>query len=172
MVMKCFNIWNISYITSHSFLTGSLDLRNDLLSFSWLERRIGIARSRVQTPLETWLFQASISNCLNCPHNCEDHSLLDFKSAVHGNISYITSRKKSRVGAVVRAVTFHQYGLSSILSSTPHVGYVWCLSTLLWEFFPWVLRFSAFTRNQNFESICCDSVSFVVSSISKAGMLG
>ena len=29
-----------------------------------------------------WLFQASICNCLNCVHNCDDHSSLDFKSAV------------------------------------------------------------------------------------------
>ena len=36
----------------------------------------------VQTPLKSWLFQASIRNCLNCVHKCDDHSLLDFKSAV------------------------------------------------------------------------------------------
>ena len=35
------------------------------------------ARSRVQTPLKSWLFQASIRNCLNCVHNCDDHGLLD-----------------------------------------------------------------------------------------------
>ena len=62
--LKCFiywmwsDIWNVSYIEL---------------------RRTGIARSRVQTPLKSWLFQASIRNCLNCVHNCEDHSLLDFK---------------------------------------------------------------------------------------------
>ena len=33
---------------------------------SWLERRTGIARL----------------NCLNCVQNCDDHGLLDFKSAV------------------------------------------------------------------------------------------
>ena len=32
-----------------------------------------------QTPLKSWLFQASIRNCLNCVHNCNDHSSLDFK---------------------------------------------------------------------------------------------
>ena len=37
------------------------------------------ARSRVQTPLKSWLFQASIRSCLNCVHNCEDHSLLEFR---------------------------------------------------------------------------------------------
>ena len=31
---------------------------------------------------EPWLFQASICNCLNCIHNCDDHGSLDFKSAV------------------------------------------------------------------------------------------
>ena len=30
----------------------------------------------------TRLFQVSIRKCLNCVHNCDDHSLLDFKSAV------------------------------------------------------------------------------------------
>ena len=40
------------------------------------------ARSRVQTPLKSWLFQAFVRNCLNCVQNCDDHGLLDFKSAV------------------------------------------------------------------------------------------
>ena len=39
-------------------------------------------RGRKQTPLKSWLFQASTRDCLNCVHNCEDHNLLDFKSAV------------------------------------------------------------------------------------------
>ena len=47
-----------------------------------LERRTGIARSRVQTPLKSWLFQASIRNCLNCVRNCDDHSLLDTADAI------------------------------------------------------------------------------------------
>ena len=42
----------------------------------------GISRSRVQTPLKSWIFQASICNCINCAHHCEDHSLLDFTSTV------------------------------------------------------------------------------------------
>ena len=33
-------------------------------------------------PVEVLSFQASIHNCLNCVHNYDDHSLLDFKSAV------------------------------------------------------------------------------------------
>ena len=41
------------------------------------ERRTGIARSRVQTTLKSWLFQASVRNCLNCVQNCDDHGLLN-----------------------------------------------------------------------------------------------
>ena len=37
-----------------------------------------IARSRVQTPLKSWIFQASLRNCKNCVHNCEDHSFIWF----------------------------------------------------------------------------------------------
>ena len=33
-----------------------------------------LARSRVQTPLKSWLFQASRRNCLNSVHNCDDHN--------------------------------------------------------------------------------------------------
>ena len=47
-------------------------------SFKWLMSLEWI-RSRVQTPLKSWLFQASILSCLNCVHNCDDHSSLDFK---------------------------------------------------------------------------------------------
>ena len=39
--------------------------------------------------LRTGLFQASIRNCLNCVHNCDDHSLLDFKSAVQSMKHFI-----------------------------------------------------------------------------------
>ena len=38
----------------------------------------------VQTPLKSWLFQVPLHNCLNCVHNCDDHSLLDFK--IHSSI--------------------------------------------------------------------------------------
>ena len=38
-----------------------------------VEHRTGIARSRVQTPLKSWIFfQASLCNCINCVH-CDDH---------------------------------------------------------------------------------------------------
>ena len=77
-------------VGSWSFVSSNEPVRNEcevifemfhLLNVkSYIElRRTGIARSRVQTPLKSWLFQASIRNCLDCVHNCEDHSLLDFK---------------------------------------------------------------------------------------------
>ena len=55
-------------------------------NFNRVWTRTSIARSQVQTPLKSWLFQASIRNCLNCVHNCDDHSLLDFKirSSIYG----------------------------------------------------------------------------------------
>ena len=40
--------------------------------------QMGIARSRVQTPLKSWIFQASLRNWENCVHNCEDHSFIWF----------------------------------------------------------------------------------------------
>ena len=57
---------------SSSFWEGKQDSRKlqSFISQSFI--------SRVQTPLESWLFQASIRNCLNCVHNCDDHSLIDF----------------------------------------------------------------------------------------------
>ena len=39
-------------------------------------------RREAWTPLKSWLFQASLRNCLNCVHNCDDHGLLDFNAAV------------------------------------------------------------------------------------------
>ena len=36
-----------------------------------------------------WIFQASIRNCKNCVHNCEDHSSFDFTSAVQCMIYFI-----------------------------------------------------------------------------------
>ena len=37
-----------------------------------------IARSRVQIPLKSWIFwRLLLRNCINCVHNCQDHSSLD-----------------------------------------------------------------------------------------------
>ena len=49
----------------------------DVNQLSWIERRTGIARQRVQTPLRFWIFQASMRNCINYVHNCENQRLLD-----------------------------------------------------------------------------------------------
>ena len=64
----------------------------------WLHssvRHTGIVSSRVQTPLQFWLFQASVCNCLNCVRNCDDHSSLDFKSAVQYMKHFIYHFKSS-----------------------------------------------------------------------------
>ena len=37
-------------------------------------RDLAIPVRRVQTPLKSWIFQASLRNCKTCVHNCEDHS--------------------------------------------------------------------------------------------------
>ena len=77
--MKCFIYWTAdlksSKLWSSQLWTQFKQYRCDALTN--LERRTGFARSRVQTPLKSWLFQASLRNCLNCVHNCDDHSLLD-----------------------------------------------------------------------------------------------
>ena len=48
-------------------------LWSDIWNVSYIELRIW----NVQTPLKSWLLQASIRNCLNCVHNCDDHGLLE-----------------------------------------------------------------------------------------------
>ena len=55
------------------------DLLPSSVASCWLERRTGIARSRVQIPLKSWIFFGLfLRNCINCVDNCEDHSSLDF----------------------------------------------------------------------------------------------
>ena len=73
--MKCFIYWTADLKSSKLW---SSQLRTQFKQLP-IDR---FARSRVQTPLKSWLFQASIRNCLNCVRNCDDHRLLDFKSAV------------------------------------------------------------------------------------------
>ena len=76
-----FNIWKISYffITSHSFLTGSLELTNFSSQLQGLHSSVGYRgsyRYREVTGSNPVEVLASIrSYCLNCVHNCEDHSL-------------------------------------------------------------------------------------------------
>ena len=49
----------------------------------------GIVRSQVQTPLNSWIFQASLRNCKHCIHICEDQSLFDFTSPVQYMLHFI-----------------------------------------------------------------------------------
>ena len=61
----------------------------------WIICDTGVARSRVQTPLTSWIFQITyICSCKNCVHNsyCEDHSLFDFTSVVEYMIYYFIIR--------------------------------------------------------------------------------
>ena len=48
--------------------------RSNQLSYEATDVGSWSSWSRVQTPLKSWIFQASLRNCKNCVHNCEDHS--------------------------------------------------------------------------------------------------
>ena len=63
------------------------------------------------------------------------------------------TRMGSRDGAVVRAFAFRHCGPGSIPGlGVITVGWICCwLSSLLWEVFPWVLRFSPLLKNQHFQ---------------------
>ena len=64
----------------------------------------------IQTPLKSWLFQASIRNCFNCVHNCDDHGLLDFKSAVQYMKHFIYLQ--------ILNIQFNLYHIRHVKSST------------------------------------------------------
>ena len=79
-------MWNI---TSYSFLTGSLEPINDqfpnnsgfiaqsVSASHWYREVTG------SNPIEVLTFSGFyIRNCINCVHNCQDHSLLDRLSNV------------------------------------------------------------------------------------------
>ena len=68
----------------------------------WLHSSVGRASHRYRevtgsSPVEVLnFFQASLRNCKNCDHNCEDHSSFDFISAVHiWFISYASFTKQN-----------------------------------------------------------------------------
>ena len=68
-----------------------------------VERRSGIREVTGSSPVEVLnFFQASLRNCKNCDHNCEDHSSFDFISAVHiwfiSYASFIYEYYKSYLG--------------------------------------------------------------------------
>ena len=67
--------WFKSYIINTHFFHGNIWTHNwpapNVSGFiaQLVEHRTGIARSRVQTPLNSWIFfQASLRNCINCVH--------------------------------------------------------------------------------------------------------
>ena len=67
--------WYIKYFICWTADLKSIKLWSSQLWTKFKQLRTE-ARSRVQTPLKSWLFQASIR--LNCVHNCDDHSLLNW----------------------------------------------------------------------------------------------
>ena len=98
----------------HSLTYLSREHMNPKLTCSqrqWLHSSVGRASHRYRevtgsSPVEVLnFFQASLRNCKNCDHNCEDHSSFDFISAVHiwfisyasFNNKYITQRERWRV---------------------------------------------------------------------------
>ena len=63
----------------HSFFHGNIWTHNwpapNVSAFiaQLVEHHTGIARSRIQTPLKSWIFfRPSLRNCINCVH-CDDH---------------------------------------------------------------------------------------------------
>ena len=63
----------------------------------------GIARSRVQTPLKSWIFQASLRNCKTCVHNWEDHSFTWFDICSPYMIHFINVFSQVTVNFIVNA---------------------------------------------------------------------
>ena len=89
------DVWCWSFVTSNEPVKNGCEVVyemfhiltcgfwNPVISIGQCASFTGIARSRVQTQFKSWLFQASIRNCVD---NCDDHSLLDFKirSSIYG----------------------------------------------------------------------------------------
>ena len=83
-----FNIRNTSYITSHSFFTGSLEPRNDQVPTSvaswltWFRASHRYCQGTGSSPVEVLNFSdIYLRNCINCVQ-LENQGLLDFTSAV------------------------------------------------------------------------------------------
>ena len=79
------DIWNVPYIELRILKSSKPWSSQFWTQFKQLRTEAGIARSRVQTPLKSWLFQASVRNCLNCVQNCDDHGLLEVISSRRKN---------------------------------------------------------------------------------------
>ena len=86
--VKCFSVvevkswsWRYSLTASTSLLSVGPDITNNVPSLLSMGPDITGTGS---SPVEVLnFFQASLRNCKNCDHNCEDHSSFDFISAVH-----------------------------------------------------------------------------------------
>ena len=61
-------------VGSWSFVGSNGPVRNESM-MKWYMKWI---MKSSQTPLKSWIFQASLRNCKSCVHNCEDHSLTWF----------------------------------------------------------------------------------------------
>ena len=79
------HIWFISYIINTHFFQGNIWTHNwpsaNVSGFiaQLVEHRTGIASTRVQTPLKSWIFfffLGFLRNCINCVH-CDDHFLFN-----------------------------------------------------------------------------------------------
>ena len=74
------HIWFISYVINTHFFQGNIWTHiwpsPNVSGFiaQLVEHRTGIASTRVQTPLKSWIFFFSgfLRNCINCVH-CDDH---------------------------------------------------------------------------------------------------
>ena len=81
--MKCFIYWTADFKSSKAWSSQLYNERN--LSNC-------VEKPEKKNPLKSWLFQASLRNCLNCVHNCDDHGLLTFPVLIIiiiiGNLQY------------------------------------------------------------------------------------
>ena len=116
-----------------------LDFKSAVQHVKYFIYHFANVRSQVQTPLKSLPFQASIRNCLNCVHTYNNHSLLDFKSAVQ-HVKYFIyhfTNVRSQVQTPLKSLPFqasirnclncvHTYNNHSLLdfkSAVQHVKY-------------------------------------------------
>ena len=79
--MKCFIYWTADLKSSELWSPQLWTQFKQLHIEAWKSQDFnGVEVLTFSTPLKSWLFQASIRNCLNCVHNCDDHTLDIFLS--------------------------------------------------------------------------------------------
>ena len=159
------DIWNVSYIElriwnqlSHDHRSYERNLSNCVERPEKVRISTGFVNSRVQTPLKSWLFQASLRNCLNCVYNCDDHGLLALNFARRAVWSMLPNAfHKSRS---TTSATFLAYRASSalVVIMTLTVSQEWSFLLPLWC---WLRRFLLYiyvinwlraTRSQIFDA--------------------